>query len=114
MKELAYEFMRSNLLIHPSTYHETFGRVFIESLASGCIPITTNNGANKEVIENFGYITDEPNIENIDCYKNFIDNVCEALDSDLYRMRIKAKDKMKKYNYINIARKVEAFINGGS
>jgi glycosyltransferase involved in cell wall biosynthesis len=96
MKALAYEFMKSSLLIHPSTYAETFGRVFVESMSSGCLPVTVNNGANKEVIKDNGFVLDYPNIENIKCYEKYIEKVCELLDSDLYGKRVKAKDEMKK------------------
>ena len=110
MKGLAYEFMKSSLLIHPSTYAETFGRVFVEAMASGCLPVTVNNGANKEVIEDNGFVLGFPNIENIKCYEAFVDKTCELLDSDLYGKRVKAKDNMKKFNYINISRKVESYL----
>lgn len=112
MRDLAYEFMRSSLLIHPSTYHETFGRVFTESMAAGCIPVTVNKGANKEVIGEHGCVVDYPNVENIKCYESFVNSVCEMLDSDLYGTRTKARQKMKKWNYINIARKVESYLGG--
>ncbi len=111
MRELAYEFMKSGLLIHPSSYHETHGRVFTEGLASGCIPVTVNKGASKEVIGNYGYITKEPNINNIECYEKFVGNVCEALESDLYGLRVKGKEEMKKWHYIRIARKVESYLD---
>lgn len=110
MKDLAYEFMTSSLLIHPCTYQETFGRVFVESMASGCLPVTVNNGANKEVIQENGFVLDYPNIQNMKCYEAFVDKTCELLDSDLYGKRVKAIDEMKKYNYINICRKVESYL----
>jgi glycosyltransferase involved in cell wall biosynthesis len=112
MKSLAYEFMRSSLLIHPSTYHETFGRVFIESMASGCIPVTVNNGANKEIVGENGFVIDYPNIENVKCYEEVIEKTCELLNTDLYGKRVKIRQNMKKYNYINIARKVESYLGG--
>lgn len=110
MKGLAYEFLTSSLLIHPITYAETFGRVFVESIMGGCLPVTVNNGANKEVIGDSGYVLDYPNIENIKCYQAFVELTCELLDKDLYGERIKSKEKMKKWNYINIARKVESYL----
>ena len=104
MKELAYVFKTANLNIAPSTYHETFGRIFIEAAASGCLTICMNNGANKEVLKDNGFILNFANIFNRDAFNNFVDKVCELLENDLYSMRVKAERYMKKWDYMIISK----------
>ena len=110
MKELAYKFKQAGLYLAPSTYHETFGRVFIESLAGGCLPVTVNNGANKEIIEDYGYVLDYANIYNSKCFKEYVDLVCELLNQDLYNKRVIAERSMLKWDYIKLAKKLENII----
>lgn len=110
MKDLAYKFKQSNLYLAPSTYHETFGRVFVESLAGGCLPVTVNNGANKEIIKDYGYVLDYANIYNSDCFKEYVNLVCELLEKDLYNKRVIAEREMLKWDYIKLAKKLEDII----
>lgn len=111
MKRLAYEFSTSNLYIHPNLYHETFGMVLTQCQAAGCLPITTNKGAVNEVIKNnsTGFIVDYPNIENIDCYKIYINKICELLESydALYKNRLEAQEWAKQFDYLKLAKKME-------
>ncbi len=111
MKQLAYEFATSNLYIHPHLYHETFGMVFTQCQASGCLPITTNKGAVNEVIKNneTGFIIQYPNIENVDCYKAYLDKVCELLSNygNLYKNRLAAQEWAKQFDYVKLAKKIE-------
>lgn len=114
MKDLAVQFKTSNLYIHPNLYHETFGMVFTQCQASGCIPITTNKGAVNEVIENnkTGIILNYPNIENRDCYKLFIDTMCDLLKDEnrLYKMRINAEKFIQQFDYVKLAKKMESVL----
>lgn len=110
MKKIAYELSTSSLYIAPTTYHETFGRVFTESMAAGCIPVTVNNGANKEIINDNGFVVEGANINNLEVQNNFIDCVCSALEEDLYSKRLKAEDYSRKFDYLKIAKKFEEFI----
>ena len=109
MKELAYEFATSNLYIHPNLYHETFGMVFIQAQAAGCIPVTTNSGAVRETIENKDNIIPETTIYNQNTYDLFIDKIIENLnksDEQQYNHRSKAKAFAKQFSSLNIAKKV--------
>ena len=106
--ELAKEFAASSLYIHPQTYHETFGMNWIQCQAMGCIPITTNKGAANEIIEDgvTGFITQGVNIEHKDCYNEFINVVCQALDQDLYTMRLAAQKSIRQWDNIKLARQL--------
>jgi glycosyltransferase involved in cell wall biosynthesis len=110
MKQLAYVFKSAGLYIAPSTYHETFGRIFVEAGAAGCLTVCMNNGANKEILGDNGFILDYSNIYNAEAFNEFVDKVCELLETDLYFMRVKAEREMKKWNYINICKKLENII----
>jgi glycosyltransferase involved in cell wall biosynthesis len=110
MKDLAYKFRQANLYIHPSLYHETFGRVFTECMASGCLPVALNNGANKEIIEDYGYVIDYPNIYNSEAFDSFIDKIVELLGKDLSDKRIEAEKAMYKWDYMNLSKKLDDII----
>lgn len=114
MKKLAYEFATSSFMIHPSTYHETFGRVFIEAFLGGCLPITLDNGANKEVIKEYGYVLPYKNILNNDTMNEYVDFIVDLLSKDesyFYKMRINAYDYAKQYDYVKIASKFISMMN---
>ena len=102
MAQLAYELSTASLYVHPCTYHETFGRVFIESMAAGCIPVTVDNGANLEVI---GNVVHGSNILNKNVYTNFVDSIVERLDNDLSRERDECRKRSKSFDYIEIAKR---------
>jgi glycosyltransferase involved in cell wall biosynthesis len=106
MKDLAYVFKSANLSINPNTYMESFGRVYIEAMASGCIPVCMNNGANKEIVED-GEIIPYANINNIEAFNYFVNKVVELLDEDLYNKRIKMEREMMKWDYNLIAKRFE-------
>ena len=116
-KQLAVELMTSNLYIHPQTYHETFGMVFTQAQAAGCIPLTLNIGASKEVIYNKENILEYPNIFNTKVYNKFIDLITNKLEQtkddqdNLYKERLKGQDFVKQFNYINIARNFLEIVN---
>ena len=108
-KQLAVELLSSNLYIHPQTYHETFGMVFTQAQAAGCIPLTLDIGASREVIYNQENVLDYPNIYNIKTYNKFIDLIISKLsktEEELYTERIKAQDFVKKFDYLKIAKHV--------
>ena len=110
MRNLAFKFKQSSFYIAPSTYHETFGRVFVEAMASGCLPITLNNGANKEIIEDNGFVLDYSNIHNSEAFEKYTDLVCDLLEQNLYNKRINAERNMKKWDYIKLSKKLENII----
>lgn len=123
MKELAVEFMKSSCFIHPSTYHETFGMNIIQSQASGCIPITVNNGAVREIIKDkeTGFVTKGRNVWNEKTFNELVDLVCNFLKlnkESKYSLRLKAQNSAKKYHYLEIANRftqeVTDAINSGS
>ena len=102
MKDLASELMSSSIYLHPHMYHETFGMVFNQSMAAGCIPVTTNKGASREVIPEEVKMT-SPNLENINTYNSYIELLRYYLDQDNYKLRLSLQDYAKKYDYIKIA-----------
>lgn len=110
MKELAYVYKTANLNIAPSIYHETFGRIFVEAGASGCLTVCMNNGANKEVLKDNGFVLDFANIFNTEAFDCFVDKVCELLNKDLYSMRVNAEREMKKWDYSTLSKKLETII----
>ena len=102
MKELAYELMGSSIYLHPHSYHETFGRVYTESMAAGCIPVTSNKGAAREVICPDAQMVG-PNLENIETYNKYIELLRFYLDQDNYKLRLKLHEFAKQYDYIRVA-----------
>ena len=112
MRELAVELMSASLYIHPSTYHETFGMLLTMSQAAGCLPVTVNNGAASEMIENnvSGFFTKGKTIHNFNCYNEFIDIIVSALNKDLYKKRLDAMELSTEWNYINIANKLLSYL----
>lgn len=110
MKGLAYVFKTANLNIAPSLYHETFGRIFVEAAASGCLTVCMNNGANKEVLQDNGFVLDYANIFNTEAFDCFVSKVCELLDKDLYSMRVKAERVMKNWDYMLLSKRLEKIL----
>jgi len=110
MKGLAYVYKTANLNIAPSIYHETFGRIFVEAAASGCLTVCMNNGANKEVLKDNGFVLDFASIFNTDAFDYFVDKVCELLDKDLYSMRVNAEREMKKWDYMILSKQLEKIL----
>ena len=111
MKDLAFKFKQASFYLAPSLYHETFGRVFIESMAGGCLPIAVNNGANKEIISDNGYVIDYPTIYNSNCFESFVSLICGLLEQDLYQKRCKSERSMTKWDYIKLSKKLELIIS---
>jgi len=106
MLEINKQYILSNLLIHPGLYHETFGRVFIDGMMCGCLPVTVNNGASKEVIKNNGYILDQPNVFHEGTFNKFVDLIIHALnDPHLETKRKSAKAYSLTYDYVRVAKK---------
>jgi len=110
MKELAYVYKTANLNIAPSLYHETFGRIFVEAAASGCLTVCMDNGANKEVLKDNGIVLDFANIYNTEAFDCFVNKVCELLDKDLYSMRVKAERYMKRWDYMILSKQLETIL----
>jgi len=113
MKEMAVELLSSSFYLHPATYHETFGMMFVMAQAAGCLPITTNVGAASEIItnEHDGFVIDCRNIKNIHCYVKFVNKVVELLDRDVYKMRLTAERSAKRWFYVTIAKKLLRLLN---
>jgi len=117
LKQLAYELMSSSLMIHPQTYHETFGINYVMAQAAGCIPITVNAGAVNEVIDNYntGFITKGTTIFNESCKNEFVELVSDCLIPpydkdepilyDLYSMRLRGQKFAQKWSYLNTAKR---------
>ncbi len=115
MKELSYELLSSSLMIHPQTYHETFGINYVMAQAAGCIPITINDGAVNEVIDNFntGFITKGKTIYNEKCKEDFVEIISDCLHPgpepvlyDLYSMRLRAQKFAQQWSYLNTAKRL--------
>ncbi len=108
MKQLSTEFLSSSLILFPNTYHETFSMNCTQAQAAGCVPISTNIGAMCERIENgvSGFLTKTPNILHSETYNEFIDLACNALNSDLYKMRLNCQKIAAKYSYLNVAKRL--------
>lgn len=72
---------RSKFYIHPSTYHETFSIITVQSQINGCIPICVNNGALSELVKNniTGFITTGKTIYDSDTFNEFVDICIECL-----------------------------------
>ncbi len=106
MSQLGKELLSSSLILFPNTYHETFNMNCVQAQAAGCIPISTNIGAMHERIENGvnGFITKNPNILNSETFNDFVELACNALDSDLYKIRLQCQKESKKWNYLNVAK----------
>lgn len=105
MSDLAREFASSSILLAPCTYHETFGRVFIEAMAAGCIPVAVDNGANSEVLKNHGKVVAGSNIKNLDVHNAFVDTIVSSMLSMKRSDREAAKEYALKYDHIKIANK---------
>jgi len=110
MKQLAHVFKTASLNLAPSTYHETFGRVFVEAAAGGCLTVCVNNGANKEIIGSNGYVLDYSNIYNKEAFEKYVEQVSYLLTADLYNMRTTVERDMKKWDYIKLCKKLENII----
>ena len=110
MKDLAYVYKTASLNLAPSTYHETFGRIFVEAAACGCLTVCLNNGANKEILGDNGFIINFTNIYNIEVFHSFVNTVCELLEKDLYSARVKAEREMKKWDYMIVSKKLEKIL----
>lgn len=110
MKDLAYVFKTSNLNIAPSIYHETFGRIFVEAAAAGCLTVCMNNGSNKEILQDNGFVLDFVNVFNENAFEYFVDKVCDLLNKDLYSMRVKAEREMKKWDYMIVSKRLEKLL----
>ena len=113
MANLAAELLSSNLYIHPCTYHESFGMLTVQSQAAGCLPVTIDNGANIELVDNnkTGFITKGKTIYHNDCYNEYINKIVDLLtltkkEDELYKLRLEAQKSASKYNYIEIAKKL--------
>jgi len=113
MKELAYEFASSSLMIHPQTYHESFGINYVMAQAAGCLPVTINDGAVNEVIDNnrTGFITMGKTIYNEECYNEFI-KICSILldpyqtKDYLYKDRVRAQKFAQQWTFLNTAKRL--------
>lgn len=105
--EINKEFARSDLLIHPSTYHETFGRVSIEAMMNGCIPVAVNNGANLEVIGNRGYMVPGCNIYDSNTFDAFVDTIISALveNKEKQMKRDQGKIYSMAFDYVRVAKR---------
>lgn len=116
MKELIYELKTSSFYLSPNLYHETFGINLVLAQACGCLPIATNNGASNEVIQHdkTGIVINYPNIENYTAYKYFIEKSVELINynqNELYKMRLNGIEETKKWDYLNISKKVNDIIS---
>jgi len=114
LNELTSWLGSSSVYLSPSTYHETFGMLLVQAQAVGCIPVTMNNGAVNEVIQNnqTGYISKYPNIQNSEGLDDFVSLVCDVLKKDdTYKMELQARDWAKQWDYIKTANKVNDILN---
>ncbi len=108
MKDLAVEFATSNLYIHPNVYHETFCMSILQAQAAGCLPVITDYGAVREVVENQDNIIPEPNIYLHGTYTKFIEKTIELLnksEKEINLDRIKATQFAQQFDYLKISKR---------
>ena len=55
-RELAKEMCKSDLLLYPTSFLETFGLVPLEAMAAGMLPVTSKLGAITEVVGDAGFL----------------------------------------------------------
>ncbi len=107
MKDLAIEFATSNLYIHPNTYHETFCMSILQAQAAGCLPVITDYGAVREVVQVQDNIIPEPNIYQHETYSKFIEKIIDLLNKSEKLInidRIKSTHFAQQFNYLKIAK----------
>jgi len=112
--ELINMFKKAHVYVHPQTYHETFGMVIAQAMATGVIPISTSKGALPEIIshnEN-GLLTTGPNIEEYNTWCEFVDLVAIALEPSSYRLSLKAQQAVEKFDYVRVANQFLTTIGG--
>jgi glycosyltransferase involved in cell wall biosynthesis len=64
-----------DLFIYPGTWDEPFGRVFLESLASGTPIVATDVGATEDIIQDSGLVVENST-------DSLIEGVCEVIKED--------------------------------
>lgn len=111
MKKLAEVFKGASLYLAPSLYHETFGRLYVEAMAGGCLPVVPDNGANREIVVDGGYVTNYPNIHHPEAFEDFVKTATALLKRDLNKERNRAERNMKKWDYKELAKELEKIIN---
>jgi len=112
--ELINMFKKAHVYVHPQTYHETFGMVIAQAMATGMIPVSTSKGALPELIshnEN-GLLTTGPNIEEYDTWAEFVDLVATALEPSSYKLSLKAQRVVEKFDYVRVANQFLTTIGG--
>jgi len=100
-----YHLSSSHILLSPCLYHETFGINYILARSVGCLPVTINTGANKEVNISQS-IVDIPTLTNIDNFNIYFNYLCSIIDENNFnKYEANLISNLNKYDYINIALK---------
>jgi glycosyltransferase involved in cell wall biosynthesis len=105
-EQLAREMARHRILVVPSRYHEPFGIVAVEGIASGCVIIGSEGGGLPEAIGPCGLVF--PNAD----FRALADRIERVLrDSELQAaLRAGAEEHTERFRAANVARRyVEIF-----
>jgi glycosyltransferase involved in cell wall biosynthesis len=91
---------KSNVLVFPSEIPEAFGRVLVEAMAAGCIPVSSKIGGTIDIIKDKknGYFFEPGNIEQLT-------EILNKIDLRKIKKEVLIKEA-KKYNGEDIAKKV--------
>lgn len=115
MLELAKTLAVASYYLHPSTYHETFGLVVAQHMATGGLPIAPSHGALPEVVQDAGFLVDEPNIWSPSCYAKVVETAVKAVKGELnlYQKQNRARRLAQAYDYHRVARRALKLVQGG-
>jgi glycosyltransferase involved in cell wall biosynthesis len=110
MPVLARELAGASVYVAPSTYHETFGRLHVEALAAGCIPVTLDVGANREIIGAHGCVIPDTTLDRDGAVDRFADAICDTLTGTTQQHRIAAAAAMEQWDYREVAKRFLALV----
>ena len=96
------EHMRKNDIFILPSVGETFGMVYLEAMASGCITVCTENDGIDGIIQNcVNGFTVQPDVQSI---RNLIENIQSMNKDELASIRANSLDTIKKYTSLECSR----------